>query len=211
MKKRSWWILGVLSILILVGGMFYTEILGAQEEKGKKLNFLNVSQQLSQKGYYILAIYSGPAEKADVRVEVSDAVSDKKDAEEEITKLMKKKLKKEGYINGTVQVDFVNLKKVEQKRRWFSVVPVIDKKLKSASDTFKGIAIDLNPKPVTYILKSTHTKSNVDKTEVKQWIGIANEIITANDLPSILEDGEVYEIVVRGSDEELLLSKRFGK
>ncbi|MFG6115857.1 hypothetical protein ACGTN9_11745 [Halobacillus sp. MO56] len=211
MKKSHWLIFGVLAIVLLGGSIFYTGILGAKGEKGKQLDFSTASEKLTEKGYDILAISYGPAEEADVRVEVSDAVSDKTDAEEEITKLMKNELEKQGYTDGTVKVEFKNVDKVKKDQQWFSVVPAIDKKLKNVSDEYEGIAIDVNPKPIVYILKTTYTKADFDKKEIKQWIDTANEIITENDLLSTLEDGEAYGIVVRGADQEVLLSKRFGK
>lgn len=210
-KRRNWLIFGVLAVALLGGSIFYTEIIGAKEEQWEQLNLWSVSEQLSEKGYDILAMYYGPAEEADVRVEVSDAVSDKTAAEREIRKLMKNELKVQGYADGTVKVEFKNLDKIQKEQQWFSVVPAIDKKLKKVSDKYEGIAIDVNPKPIVYILKTKYTEANSKKTELQQWIKTANEIITAKDLPSTLEDGGVYGIVVRGADKEVLLSKSFGK
>ncbi|WP_028782434.1 hypothetical protein [Thalassobacillus devorans] len=211
MKKRNWVIFGVLAVALLGGSIFYTEILGAKGEKGKQLDFSDASEQLSKKGYKILAISYGPAVEADVKVEVSDAVSDKTDAEEEITKIMKNELEEQGYIDGTVKVEFKNLEKMKKEQQWFSVVPEIDKQLKRVSDHYDGIAIDVNPKPIVYILKTTYADENFNKKELKQWIKTGNEIITANNLPSTLEEGEVYGIVIRGADKEVLLSEIFGK
>ncbi|MGM0854730.1 MAG: hypothetical protein ACQEWI_19300 [Bacillota bacterium] len=106
----------------------------------------------------------------------------------------------------------IETKNIEQKRNddeWFSIGSEVDNKLKSISDRYTGLALDLNPLPVTYILKSTFSQEDIDTNQLGQWVKETNKIIVENNLPSLLKENEVYVIKVRGEDKKILYSQEF--
>ncbi|MBD7936569.1 hypothetical protein H9655_05980 [Cytobacillus sp. Sa5YUA1] len=81
----------------------------------------------------------------------------------------------------------------------------MDGKLKVNYAQYTGIAIDFNPKPIKYILKTSIQDSDLDNDQhLSELIKDANAIIESNKLPNLLQEDETYEIIVRGIDNDEL-------
>jgi hypothetical protein len=92
--------------------------------------------------------------------------------------------------------------KGEQVNTWSMPASEIQHKL-SEFKGFKGIAIDTHPKPVKYIIKTSY---NYDAASAEKMIEKAHSIIsTATDEAH----KEVYQIVVRGRENEILERKEY--
>ncbi|MGD6877053.1 hypothetical protein [Bacillus infantis] len=132
--------------------------------------------------------------------------------------LSKKKSRKQTFETGVVFIGIVLLfsisgplqqetgkayrMKGEQVGTWSMPASEIQHKL-SEFEGFKGIAIDTHPKPVKYIIK---TSFNSDAASAARMIDEAHSIIsTANDEAH----KEVYQIVVRGMENEVLERKEY--
>ncbi|MED4400597.1 hypothetical protein ABET41_08815 [Metabacillus fastidiosus] len=104
----------------------------------------------------------------------------------------------------TVAIDKID----SSESQWMSVAAKIDRQLEMTSEQYTGISIDLNPKPVKYILKTSIQENYINK-EADQLINITNGIITSNNLPSLLREDESYEIIIIGKDKQVLSNKIF--
>jgi hypothetical protein len=90
------------------------------------------------------------------------------------------------------------------------VASKIDKKLKMTNDQYTGIAIDFNPEPIRYFLKTSIQESNLYTDDsLNEMINLANEIIKSSNLPSLLKENETYEIIVKGKNKQELIRKAF--
>lgn len=96
--------------------------------------------------------------------------------------------------------------------RWMGVTRQIDDTLKNTGDEYIGIAIDFNPKPIKYILKTSFHETNLKVNEnLNDLITVTNEIIKSNHLPTLLKENETYEIIVTGKNKDELARKVFHK
>ncbi|MGD6843937.1 hypothetical protein ACQCVH_15610 [Bacillus infantis] len=91
--------------------------------------------------------------------------------------------------------------KGEQVSTWSMPAAAIQHKL-SEFEGFKGIAIDTQPKPVKYIIK---TSFNYDAASAAKMIEEAHSIISTATEPR----KDVYQIVVRGKENEVLERKEY--
>jgi hypothetical protein len=92
--------------------------------------------------------------------------------------------------------------KGEQVNTWSMPASEIQHKL-SEFKGFKGIAIDTHPKPVKYIIKTSY---NYDAASAARMIEEAHSIISTE--PDEAHK-EVYQIVVRGKENEILVRKEY--
>ncbi|MED4534372.1 hypothetical protein [Metabacillus fastidiosus] len=104
----------------------------------------------------------------------------------------------------TVAIDKID----SSESQWMIITAEIDKQLKMTSEQYTGISVDLNPKPIKYILK-TSTEEPYINEEPDRLINTTNEIITSNNLPSLLRENESYEIIIIGKDKQVLSNKIF--
>ncbi|MCM3325085.1 MULTISPECIES: hypothetical protein [Cytobacillus] len=96
------------------------------------------------------------------------------------------------------------------ENKWIEVVSKMDEKLKVNYAQYTGIAIDFNPKPIKYILKTSIQDSDLDNDQhLGELIKDANAIIESSKLPNLLQEDETYEIIVRGIDNDELARKGF--
>ncbi|MGG3800803.1 hypothetical protein [Metabacillus fastidiosus] len=103
----------------------------------------------------------------------------------------------------------VTINKIDSSEsQWMSVAAKIDRQLEMTSEQYTGISVDLNPKPIKYILKTSTQEPYVNE-EPDQLINITNGIITSNNLPSLLRENESYEIIIIGKDKQVLSNKIF--
>ncbi|WP_026560593.1 hypothetical protein [Bacillus sp. J37] len=90
----------------------------------------------------------------------------------------------------------------DYQKKWMDVTQEIDNTLKDNNE-YTGIAIDFNPEPIKLILKTSLKKTNgMGDDHLNELMSIANESITSNNLPALLEENETYEIVIIGKNRE---------
>jgi hypothetical protein len=148
--------------------------------------------------------------KIEIQQKYRDAMEQKKDK--------KKHFKEAIFIVTFIVLIFIlngfggNSSRVEGSKQssieaqWMYVAPEMDEVLKKMNDQYTGIAIDVNPKPIKYYVKTSLEKPDGNLNEMIQ---VTNEIIKFNNLPSLLKENETYEIIVRGSNQTELERKVF--
>ncbi|KMJ57124.1 hypothetical protein AB685_17055 [Bacillus sp. LL01] len=89
---------------------------------------------------------------------------------------------------------------------WMEVIPQIEETLKRTTVEYKGIAVDFNPKPTKYILKTSFEESTLNvEDSLTELINITNELIRLSNIPK----DEPYVIIVEGDNKEELARKVF--
>lgn len=92
--------------------------------------------------------------------------------------------------------------------QWMDVISDIDSKLKTTSNSFISLAIDFHPSPTKVYIKTSET-TLLDQDRLNEMIQITNQFIISHHLPSLLKQGEIYEIIVRGKGNEVLMSETY--
>ncbi|ALC91793.1 hypothetical protein AM500_19890 [Bacillus sp. FJAT-18017] len=103
-----------------------------------------------------------------------------------------------------------NFKGENKELKWFQGASAIDQELKRSSEHYRGIAIDTNPKPIKYLISTSLIDSEPGAEEAAlELTDQAAGVIESLQLPLFLKEGETYEIIVLGKDNEELLRKEF--
>ncbi|MFB1082538.1 hypothetical protein [Jeotgalibacillus sp. JSM ZJ347] len=91
--------------------------------------------------------------------------------------------------------------------RWFEAVPEIDAMLKTRYMEYKGVALDFNPEPTKFILKTSFEKSALNvEDRLTELVHVTNDLLmNSGDIPI----DETYVIIVRGENQEELINKTF--
>lgn len=207
MEKRRFIVIGILTVFLAVGIVFY---LGHSQQKKVEMAFDKISGELWETDHKIISISYRP-DKKEVAVELSDQEPNLASAMKEIKDYIKTEFKTRRIEAVSVVVKSIDIQKAEIERKWMSVAPEIDKELKSLSNKYTGIAIDFNPKPIKYILKTSYSNMEFDGEESEKWIDLANKIIVSNNLSDLLKRDETYEIKITDTNNEVLQSEIFEK
>ena len=103
----------------------------------------------------------------------------------------------------------VTVKKMDNaEASWWMMIPKIDKKLIEVSVHYTGIAFVYNSKPLKIIIKTSLQGVHSDE-EVELPVNTTNEVIITNNLLSLLQEDEGYEIIIKGKDKMDLSRKTF--
>ncbi|MGM0844953.1 MAG: hypothetical protein ACQEUT_08245 [Bacillota bacterium] len=207
MKKK--FTLFMLVAFIVLGTFVYSAMGKAEKSNLNKLNIAKITQELRDKGYLIGVVSFAPNDKNELNIELSKEQTNISEAEKFIKNYLDRELSAKNLNNITVTIETKNIEHKTNKDEWFLIGSEVDNKLKSISDRYTGLALDLNPLPVTYILKSNFSQKDIDPSKLEHWVEETNNIIIENDLPSLLQENEVYVIKVRGKDNKILYSKEF--
>ncbi|WP_043932984.1 hypothetical protein [Bacillus sp. EB01] len=103
-----------------------------------------------------------------------------------------------------------NFKGENPELKWFQGASAIDQEFKKTSEHYRGIAVDKNPKPFKYLIKTNIEDTDPAAEEAALKLADrAADVIESLQLPSFLKEGETYEIIVLGKYNEELLRKEF--